>query len=572
MSRGFGKYRRGGGTHASFHFDNLFKENSNKPSAARSAATVGKWGITSFTSIRSIVSNNDAAAAAPKPKKFFKSRNTDPPDLNDTIDVYKPSSPPYSPPKRSRITYEPSDRTTRAHSPRKFFSSKTSAPTEKTVLSSNVNKCNSEPPKPPIVLRICRGKSQLLNDSDESESTPTPSSTPSTSTVTSPRALKDSSRPANCRITRSARRSMQQDPSSSPATADTPGEFSLFTSPKADNDLSPQYIPAEKYELERKAMYDNLLKPNSPKDTSFEDTFDAIDQSNSIQTDNENKRKRQKEESEEEGEKEMEIEEPLKDTIEEPKPVEQVVQEERKEDSEEENEEDQLEMETHNEATLAIGEEAAVASPNPEGGQVTEPEPPKEISKSIDEEWSTDTDSNSTAPEMEVKQILPDPNYTVNTIRDHKEEILDKILEKPLEPAPPVKLVISKKKGSIFKSRTLIDESGSKKRRALYTHKWTDDNKEIDKEANKSEENAETNTAIEDAFGFVDAPLERVINDSENGEITSIRCNKGDKSVSILIVLLYKIHIVLLILLFAYILYPINITILLLLNNVAIID
>lgn len=31
----------------------LFRENSNCPTAARSAGTVGKWGITSFTSIRS---------------------------------------------------------------------------------------------------------------------------------------------------------------------------------------------------------------------------------------------------------------------------------------------------------------------------------------------------------------------------------------------------------------------------------------------------------------------------------------------------------------------------------------
>lgn len=29
------------------------KENTNRPSAARSAGTVGKWGVTSFTSIRS---------------------------------------------------------------------------------------------------------------------------------------------------------------------------------------------------------------------------------------------------------------------------------------------------------------------------------------------------------------------------------------------------------------------------------------------------------------------------------------------------------------------------------------
>lgn len=54
MSRGYGKYRRGGGSHATFQFENLFKENSNRPSAARSAATVGKWGVTSFTSIRTV--------------------------------------------------------------------------------------------------------------------------------------------------------------------------------------------------------------------------------------------------------------------------------------------------------------------------------------------------------------------------------------------------------------------------------------------------------------------------------------------------------------------------------------
>lgn len=536
MSRGYGKYRRGGGTHANFHFDNLFKENSNKPSAARSAATVGKWGITSFTSIRSIVSNNDAAAA-PKPKKFFKSRNTEPPDLSDAIDTYKPSSPPYSPPKRSRITYEPSDRTTRAHSPRKFFSSKSTLSTEKTVLSSNVNK-TSEPPKPPIVLRICRGKSQLLNDSDESESTPTPSSTPSTSTVTSPRALRDSSRPANCRITRSARRSMQQDPSSSPATADTPGEFSMFTSPKADNDLSPQYIPAEKYELERKAMYDNLLRPNSPKNASIDQPIEDCDKTNFIAIVDPTE-KDEKEESEEEGEKEMEIEEPLKEPINETinevetEPHADPIQEEEKEESEEEQD-DQMEIEENIEDTPEVADDISVSSPKPEPEQGFEPEVQKELPKSIDEEWTTDSDSNSTAPEMEVKQIIPDPSYTVNPIREHEDEILDKILEKPMEQAPPVKLVISKKKGSIFKSRTLVDESGSKKRRALYRHKWTDDNKESDKDPNKSEENVEANVTNEDdAYGFEDGPLERITKESENGDITSVRCSKEDKAVSI---------------------------------------
>lgn len=40
-------------TPGSIQFDKLFRENSNRPSAAKSAGTVGKWGITSFTSIRS---------------------------------------------------------------------------------------------------------------------------------------------------------------------------------------------------------------------------------------------------------------------------------------------------------------------------------------------------------------------------------------------------------------------------------------------------------------------------------------------------------------------------------------
>lgn len=35
------------------NFDKLLCENTNRPTAAKSAGTVGKWGVTSFTSIRS---------------------------------------------------------------------------------------------------------------------------------------------------------------------------------------------------------------------------------------------------------------------------------------------------------------------------------------------------------------------------------------------------------------------------------------------------------------------------------------------------------------------------------------
>ncbi|XP_055543536.1 protein wings apart-like [Wyeomyia smithii] len=77
------------------------KENTNRPAPLRSAGLVGRWGITSFTSIRNTTyayestspketepdlncSSNLASLStqvpnAPKPKKFFKSRNTLPP-------------------------------------------------------------------------------------------------------------------------------------------------------------------------------------------------------------------------------------------------------------------------------------------------------------------------------------------------------------------------------------------------------------------------------------------------------------------------------------------------------------
>lgn len=71
------------------------------------------------------------------------------------------------------------------------------------------------------------------------------------------------------------------------------------------------------------------------------------------------------------------------------------------------------------------------------------------------------------------------PQHTMS-IEEHRNEIMEKILEKPSEPPiAPVKLVISKKKGSIFKSRSMVpDTDGGKKRRALYKHKWNSDDRE----------------------------------------------------------------------------------------------
>ncbi|XP_055605799.1 protein wings apart-like [Uranotaenia lowii] len=80
------------------------KENTNRPTPLRSAGLVGRWGITSFTSIRNttyefestspkqseelncssnLESLSTQVPAAPKPKKFFKSRNVLPPPTPD---------------------------------------------------------------------------------------------------------------------------------------------------------------------------------------------------------------------------------------------------------------------------------------------------------------------------------------------------------------------------------------------------------------------------------------------------------------------------------------------------------
>ena len=52
-------------------FERMMKEQCNKPVAAKSAGIVGKWGATSFTSVRGPA---DQSSGAPKVKKFFKSR------------------------------------------------------------------------------------------------------------------------------------------------------------------------------------------------------------------------------------------------------------------------------------------------------------------------------------------------------------------------------------------------------------------------------------------------------------------------------------------------------------------
>uniref|UniRef100_A0AAR5Q3I4 WAPL domain-containing protein n=1 Tax=Dendroctonus ponderosae TaxID=77166 RepID=A0AAR5Q3I4_DENPD len=684
MSRGFGKYRRGA-SHHSFHFDKLFKENSNRPSAARSAASVGKWGITSFTSIRNLngrQENEQSTAPAPKPKKFFKSRDANE-DSSNTTPSYS-SSASYEPPtKKARSSSrEYSDRQTKSSSsPKKFYASKNAQ--EKVLPSKRPIKRRrssdksdiSETSKPPIVLRICRGKSQLVSDTDDSDKATTPNTTPK-SASTSPRALRETSnsqtspRPSNCRITRSARRSMQMDPSSSPVSSDTASEFTMFIgsrkeSPKSE--MSPQYVPAEKFEEERRALYASLLKPDSPKlidnsehapdqppteelplsdvpqkqdeniapsepqliddqlvaDKSIEDVMAVLHGGveESVKPEEPKIGDTNSEPYSAEAEGDMELELIISESVSQDKADVTESQEEESlesrlakldaESSQQHTEEivetiENIAKEIENtkaskpavparglrkrskpkdvmEFQEEIVEDKTV-KPSLRGGlrnrskttnniqelveevkefidpekkakakdknvkeknfpivkikeiPLADPISNKSNKKSIEDEWGTDSDSNSTVPESEVKQtIIPSTDQPANEVEKSKDVIPEKNPENPPDP-PPVKLVISKKKGSIFKSRALVDD-GTKKRTARYVHKWTD------KDGGETPARPPTeNVELDSNFEFKGDPLTRVTLTDESQDVTSVKCTTADKGFYMVVRNVKKAH------------------------------
>ncbi|XP_062537423.1 protein wings apart-like [Armigeres subalbatus] len=103
------------------------KENTNRPAPLRSAGLVGRWGITSFTSIRNtsyefestspkesddlncpsnVASLSTQVPNPIKPKKFFKSRNTLPPVAIATPDPHRDSSGYGSPQPKSVLLHQ----------------------------------------------------------------------------------------------------------------------------------------------------------------------------------------------------------------------------------------------------------------------------------------------------------------------------------------------------------------------------------------------------------------------------------------------------------------------------------
>lgn len=204
----------------SIQFDKLFCENSNRPSAAKSAGTIGKWGITSFTSIRSsnfsLINRRDESVYGnkrmrggdlklprkdpfileprtppsptipPRPKKFFKSRSAfdpapPPTPLQTTKNYSKPPPARLSVTAASKKAFPPPQNNVQEEQTEAMNLSSTptvpAKPTTPTTPSAN----------PPIVLRIFKGTSQLITPVVTEEKQPQPPPPPPPQPVQPPR-------------------------------------------------------------------------------------------------------------------------------------------------------------------------------------------------------------------------------------------------------------------------------------------------------------------------------------------------------------------------------------------------
>ncbi|KAJ2947444.1 hypothetical protein O0L34_g17229 [Tuta absoluta] len=179
----------------------LFRENSNCPSAARSAGTVGKWGITSFTSIRNApyAYNNvvkkpvqdqnspltvpavETEQPPPKPKKFFKSRNAELYPPVPTITYAPPvSAAPLSPEHPSNSKDKKTAKRSRAYRgdssspelPRR--TDKTKA--KKTVATKAAKKEDptAENSQPPNKRYLVRNRNKVINYAEDGSNSPIP--------------------------------------------------------------------------------------------------------------------------------------------------------------------------------------------------------------------------------------------------------------------------------------------------------------------------------------------------------------------------------------------------------------
>ncbi|XP_074113898.1 cohesin release factor wings apart-like [Cotesia typhae] len=611
-------------TPGSIQFDKLFRESSNRPSAAKSAGTVGKWGITSFTSIRSTningrkneihktfgtkrmkldYGNQNAQVNTPnqdpfsfdtdidpktdspvtasvptvpvvKPKKFFKSRNApaavDPSKLDYNRQLPVPDHPqPAQQPARARAQKQaaPAKVVSKPYTPVRKIS--------ESMDSSSSDTSTREDGKPPIVLRICKGTARLVSgDSKEvAESEPdtyriTPTSPSKDSVKSSPeipaKDLKNLSKLQTTqptvttvsipldedvptrRTTRSRAKNLNLDltptlsasvslPGSSPAsTAQNSSSSSSGLSltlrksiTDSNNTLISHYdivkTDCPSYQT-KTPVVEPLIGRNQPLPTTTQELIDIL--SNEAAGDSSVRPMPAPE-------PEPEVSDPQEESV---------VEEQSSIDlpttlpAEFQPEHHQLEPEpvsgfasdyshtTHEEPTYPGYTYPAESTETKPDNEYNEERPAAKAL--VDQDWFSGSEDSETASGNTEMEIQTNEPSSVS------------VEQQPAATKPAVK------KGSIFKSRSAGATNGNK-RRALYKHKWCDNDKESNTPESTVASISPPSAASESTSGgpnatfdeIEDETLTRVVTypeyDTEFGDdaeaITSIRCGKKVK-------------------------------------------
>nr|CAD7406214.1 unnamed protein product [Timema poppensis] len=526
MSRGYSKvYNRKSNMlcPASIQFDKLFNENSNRPIAAKSAGTVGKWGVISCTSLRSTNYNEHdglhgskavpVKPAVAKPKKFFKSRNIDaatPLDQPGPLNTYRNTNhntgyASHQPAKKyGRANYGG----TRGSAPpatsaaKKFFTSSNRAvpPLDEQTEAMNLTSPTKPPPreenKPPIVIRIFKGTAQLVNEVNETKDSlvlthqqpPPPPETKCTLRITRRRNLSEAnsdfeyvsslgSVESSDRVTRSS--DSATSPPLSKRSRDHTEEEPSNQDPdeQASDEEEPPASPVGKEQDPIEEVLSRMHERDSVGSTASEQ---VLDNTPSVEVDGSSTHVDTQED------------ENLEQTLGSATPPQEAATPQNAESSQEtvvissELElEDQEKLRKANEILSSTYVDFNSASE-----KLLRPDTPTAPANKLflDHNWFSDSeDSNSIADQINTIASSQEADFQAKKAEDPEERDAPKdfsqssSLSKSEFSSQELESGSSEragspfqKKGSIFKSRSLLS-NGSRKRLALYKHKWSDD-------------------------------------------------------------------------------------------------
>ena len=487
--------------------------------------------------------------AAVKPKKFFKSRNA-----ASTAEETRPDAAIYrqvpdSQYGRSRPPKQPQQLSSRQLQ-------KASVAQQKKVqetLTTGTNQVpNKEEGKPPIVLRICKGTARLICGDLDSESESYRISSPSASPTKIDVERKSPSTPISkldTRATRSAHQplvttvSVSQDDSDTRRTTrsrsknlrdiispTTVAPAAIVTSNSHSSGLSLTLRKSvtdsnntliSHYDIVKtdcntsygcKPSVEPLIGRDQPLPTTTQELIDILSSDPDLSQ---------------------------RAAI----PMET--------NSDDDQEEEILEEEIlhYSEEPLSEIAESNEHEPEPE----LEAEPEKEIGKELTQSTDVEAPTAKTMVDQDWFSGSEDSEGTPGNVENEIPVSIHEERTNVIQPSPPRNDVsISKpstKKGSIFKSRSAGTTNGNK-RRALYKHKWSDNDKESPATDNRNTESQISNVASSShtdtntvAFEeeFENAELTRVVTYPETDmdftddleAVTSIRCGKKVKGVSI---------------------------------------